>query len=138
MRECVKMRIILCFVFGEEHDLLQFGRFASISLLRHFPDDDNVSMCSESSMLLSSYDAKNSPRKQAEFNYPSQWTVEDVVKWLGDVSLHAFGDNFRRHEIDGSVLIDETDGVNDDVIRQLIPPIGAQLKFRRMLRALRR
>ena len=95
-------------------------------------------MCSESSMALSSYDAKQSPRKQMEFAYPTQWTVEDVTKWLSDVSLQAFTENFRRHEIDGSVLIDETDGVNDEIIRQLIPPIGAQLKFRKMLRALRR
>lgn len=34
-------------------------------------------------------------------------------------------------------LADEVDGLNDAMIKQLIQPIGTQLKFRKALRALR-
>lgn len=105
---------------------------------RHYPDDDAVSMCSEASMLMSSFDGKQNRPIQTEGEYPANWTIDDVSKWLADISLQQYSDNFRKHDIDGSVLIDEIDGVTDETIKQLIPPLGTQLKFRRALRSLRR
>lgn len=95
-------------------------------------------MCSESSVLMSSFDGKQNRPVVPEGEYPANWTVEDVSKWLNDISLAQYSDNFRRHDIDGSVLVDEIDGVTDDTIKQLIPPLGTQLKFKRALRSLRR
>lgn len=90
-------------------------------------------------MLMSSYDHKQTSRtQQSNLDYPSNWTIDDVGKWLNTISLQQYSDNFRRNDIDGSVLIDEIDGVNDETIRQLIPPLGTQLKFRKALRTLRR
>lgn len=43
-----------------------------------------------------------------------------------------------ENHIDGSILIGEIDGVNDNVIKQLIPPLGTQLKFKKALRKLRK
>jgi hypothetical protein len=107
--------------------------------LRHYPDDDTVSLTSENSMLMSSFDNKQTPRsQQSDVDYPSNWTIDDVTKWLSDLSLQQYSDNFRRNDIDGSVLIDEIDGVNDETIKQLIPPLGTQLKFKKALRTLRR
>jgi len=106
--------------------------------LRHYPEDDTASMYSENSILISSFDNKQIRTQHSDIDYPSNWSVEDVTKWLNDLSLQQYSDNFRRHDIDGSVLIDEIDGVNDDTIRQLIPPIGTQLKFKKALRTLRR
>jgi hypothetical protein len=45
---------------------------------------------------------------------------------------------FLENEIDGSVLIDEIDGLNDDIIKELIPSLGTQLKFKKALRILRK
>jgi hypothetical protein len=106
---------------------------------RHYPNEDSLSMCSESAVIHLSYVGEQSTLtgKLDELRYPGEWTVDDVIKWLHGLSLQAFTDNFRKNEIDGSVLIDETDGINDDIIRQLIPPIGIQLKFRKALRVLR-
>lgn len=95
-------------------------------------------MCSESSILMSSFDSKQIRPQPTDGDYPSNWTIDDVIKWLGDLSLQQYGENFRRNDIDGSVLIDEIDGVNDETIKQLIPPLGTQLKFRKALRTLRR
>jgi hypothetical protein len=105
--------------------------------LRHYTDDDNVSIYSDSSMLTSSFDTKRTPTN-SDSDYPVNWTVDDVTKWLGDISLQQYSDNFRKHNIDGSVLIDEIDGIDNEIIKQLIPPIGTQLKFRKALRILRR
>jgi hypothetical protein len=87
---------------------------------------------------MSSYDGKQTRTQQSDVDYPSNWNVDDVAKWLGDLSLQQYVDNFRRNDIDGSVLIDETDGINDETIKQLIPPLGTQLKFKKALRTLRR
>ena len=90
-------------------------------------------------LMSSSYDSKQTPRNQhSDFDYPSNWSIDDVGKWLATLSLQQYTDNFRRHDIDGSVLIDEIDGVNDETIKQLIAPLGTQLKFRKALRTLRR
>jgi len=96
-----------------------------------------VSVYSESSILAGSFDSKQTANQSNEFDYPSNWSLDDVAKWLNDISLQQYSENFRRNDIDGSVLIDEVDGVNDDTIRQLIPPLGTQLKFKRALRSLR-
>lgn len=104
-----------------------------------FREEDTISMCSESSMLFSSYDQRMMRANvNSEPSYPSQWSIEDVGKWLNEIALQAYVENFRRHDIDGSILIDETDGINDDIIRQLIPSLGTQLKFKKALRALRK
>jgi hypothetical protein len=105
---------------------------------RHYPDDDTISMCSENSALMSSYDGKQNRTRQSDAEYPLNWTIDDVSKWLADLSLQQYSENFRKNDIDGSVLIDETDGITDETIRQLIPPLGTQLKFRKALRTLRR
>lgn len=105
---------------------------------RHYVDDDTLSVCSETSTLLSAYDQKQTRGQQNDLSYPSSWSVDDVAKWLNDVSLHAYSDNFRKNDIDGSVLVDEMDGVNDETIKQLIPPLGTQLKFKKALRRLRK
>ena len=90
-------------------------------------------------MLMSSYDSKQTSRnQQLDSDYPSNWSVDDVGKWLATLSLQQYTDSFRRNDIDGSVLIDEIDGVTDETIKQLIPPLGTQLKFRKALRTLRR
>ena len=95
-------------------------------------------MCSESSVLMSSFDGKQNRPVLVDGEYPANWTVDDVSKWLTDISLPQYTDNFRKHDIDGSVLVDEIDGVTDETIKQLIPPLGTQLKFKRALRSLRR
>jgi hypothetical protein len=95
-------------------------------------------MYSENSLLTSSFDGKQNRRQPSDAEYPSNWTVEDVSKWLGDLSLQQYSENFRRNDIDGSVLMDDMDGVTDETIRQLIPPLGTQLKFRKALRTLRK
>lgn len=95
-------------------------------------------MCSESSVLMSSFDGKQNRPALSDGEYPANWTVDDVSKWLTDISLSQYSDNFRKHDIDGSVLVDEIDGVTDETIKQLIPPLGTQLKFKRALRSLRR
>ncbi|CAF3389791.1 unnamed protein product [Rotaria sp. Silwood1] len=105
--------------------------------IRHYPDDDTVSINSNNSMLMSSFDYKQISMEQSDLDYPSNWTVDDVTKWLSDLSLQQYSDNFRKNDIDGSVLIDETDGVNDETIKQLIPSLGTQLKFKKALRTLR-
>ncbi|CAF2373741.1 unnamed protein product [Rotaria sp. Silwood2] len=105
--------------------------------IRHYPDDDTVSIGSDTSMLMSLFDHKQISTQQSDHDYPSNWTVDDVTKWLNDMSLEQYSDNFRKNDIDGSVLIDETDGVNDDTIKQLIPSLGTQLKFKKALRILR-
>jgi len=87
---------------------------------------------------MSSFDNKQTRTQQSNPDYPSNWTIDDVTKWLNDLSLQQYIDNFRRHDIDGSVLIDELDGVNDETIKQLIPSLGTQLKFKKALRTLRR
>ena len=95
-------------------------------------------MCSETSALFSSYDPKQARAQSNDPSYPSNWSVDDVAKWLNDVSLHSYSENFRKNDIDGSVLVDEMDGVNDETIKQLIPPLGTQLKFKKALRRLRK
>ncbi len=129
------MKIILFIVFGKAR---KSNQCLSGLYFRHYADDDTVSICSESSMLMSSYDSKQTRTRQSDVDYPSNWNVDDVAKWLGDLSLQQYIDNFRRNDIDGSVLIDEIDGVNDETIKQLIPPLGTQLKFKKALRTLRR
>jgi hypothetical protein len=89
-------------------------------------------------MLTSSFDSKQTPTQVTEHDYPTNWSTNDVTKWLSDISLQSYSDNFRKNDIDGSVLIDETDGITDDIIRQLIPSLGTQLKFKKALRILRR
>ena len=106
--------------------------------LRHYPDDDAISMCSESSVIISGFDNKPTRIQQSDFDYPSNWSVDDVAKWLGDLSLQQYSDSFRKNDIDASVLIDEVDGVNDETIKQLIPQLGTQLKFKKALKTLRR
>ncbi|CAF1255452.1 unnamed protein product [Rotaria magnacalcarata] len=105
--------------------------------VRHYPDDDSVSMCSDNSILMSSFEQKPSSIQHSDLDYPPNWNIDDVTKWLGDISLQQYGDNFRKNDIDGSVLIDEVDGINDDTIKQLIPSLGTQLKFKKALRTLR-
>ncbi len=95
-------------------------------------------MYSESSILTLSFDGKQNRNQQSDSEYPSNWTVDDVSKWLGDLSLQQYSENFRRNDIDGSVLVDEIDGITDETIKQLIPPLGTQLKFRKALRSLRK
>lgn len=142
MPRCEMMNIIHSIAFGmfieldrEKQILLSKSSFV---YWRHYPDDDTVSMCSENSVLMSSFDGKANRPPQPEGEYPANWTIDDVIKWLSDISLQQYSDNFRKHDIDGSVLVDEIDGVNDETIKQLIPPLGTQLKFKRALRSLRR
>ena len=88
---------------------------------------------------MSSYDPKpNQTNANNDLTYPNQWTTDDVGKWLTDISLPAYCENFRKNDIDGSILVDETDGITDDIIRQLIPSLGTQLKFKKALRSLRK
>ncbi|CAF1530839.1 unnamed protein product [Adineta ricciae] len=105
--------------------------------LRHYPDEDNVSMYSETSTLVSSYDMKHSRLGHHEHDNPLYWTVDDVVKWLNEISLQQYEEIFRKNNIDGSILMDENDGIDNDTLQQLIPALGSQLKFRKALRMLR-
>lgn len=89
-------------------------------------------------MLMSSFDSKQTRTQQSDLEYPSNWTIDDVTKWLGDLSLQQYSETFRKNDIDGSILVDEIDGVNDETIKQLIPSLGTQLKFKKALRTLRR
>ncbi|CAF0939751.1 unnamed protein product [Adineta steineri] len=97
--------------------------------MKHLPDD-NI----ENSILTSSMRAYT---HTLDLSSPSDWSIDDVIRWLNDISLEAYIDNFRKNEIDGSVLIDEVDGLNDNIINQLIPPLGTQMKFKKALRTLR-
>lgn len=103
----------------------------------HYPEEDSVSI-SDLSIITPTLDHKQSPRPNSDIDYPCNWTVDEVTKWLNDVALQQYSDNFRKHDIDGAVLVDEIDGVNDDTIKQLIPSLGAQMKFKKALRTLRR
>ncbi|CAF1321019.1 unnamed protein product [Adineta steineri] len=104
---------------------------------RHYRDDDNVSVYSEISSVSSSFDTKYLRSSQSMRDAASNWTVEEVAKWLCDISLQPYVEVFRRNNIDGGILIDEIDGLDDEIVHQLIPSIGHQLKLRKALRLLR-
>jgi hypothetical protein len=61
-------------------------------------DSDTLPMYKENSMSLSSYNPKQSstlPRYSSNLDYPSNWSVDDVIKWLNNISLQAYCENFR-------------------------------------------
>ncbi|CAF3601251.1 unnamed protein product, partial [Rotaria sordida] len=72
----------------------------TIYCIRHYLNDDIVSIGSNSLMLMSSIDHKQIDTKQSNFDYPLNWTVDDVTKWLDDISLQQYSDNFRKNDID--------------------------------------
>lgn len=36
---------------------------------------------------------------------PEKWTVEEVCKWLAEIGLDQYTDNFKQHHIDGAELL---------------------------------
>lgn len=47
------------------------------------------------SMLTSFYKSKQSPTNSIDLDYPSSWSIDDVTKWLHDISLENYCESFR-------------------------------------------
>lgn len=53
----------------------------------------------ENSTLTTSSKSKQSPTQSLDFDYPSSWNIDDVIKWLNNISLDAYGENFRSKKV---------------------------------------
>jgi len=62
-------------------------------------DNNTVSMYSKNSMLLSSYNSRQSQNYSLNFDYPSNWSIDDVVKWLNNISLQEYCEKFRSKNV---------------------------------------
>ena len=60
------------------------------------------------------------------------WSIYDVIDWLGTMNLRDYEDHFRKHHIDGSVLLE----LNEDNLRHSLKMEKSQDRSR-FLRGLR-
>ncbi|CAF0828798.1 unnamed protein product [Adineta ricciae] len=118
---------------GTDNATMRYNDDQTLYCVRHLVDG-TTSTEKINSKLISSYEKFKRP---LDYNHPERWSIDDVVQWLKEVSLNECIEEFQKNEIDGSVLADEADGLNENMIKQLISPIGTQLKFRKALRILR-
>jgi hypothetical protein len=46
-------------------------------------------------MMMSSHHQEQPHTHSLDLDYPSNWSIDDVIVWLHDISLEAYSENFR-------------------------------------------
>mmetsp|Transcript_50126 Transcript_50126/g.132473 ORF Transcript_50126/g.132473 Transcript_50126/m.132473 type:complete len:180 (-) Transcript_50126:3-542(-) len=78
--------------------------------------------------------ASESALAQANPVYVHDWTVEDVISWLGEVDLGHCAEFFRDNKITGDVLLDIT---REDLAEMGIVALGDRMRIFKCIEKLR-
>ncbi|CAF1297277.1 unnamed protein product [Rotaria sordida] len=98
----------------------------------------NVEPVAESTSELKAPNSKLPKQGIAEGvvnSIPESWSIEQVAQWLSSIHLEKHIEKFRENEINGSLLM--SDGLDDILLKELIPPLKYRIIFNNERKKLR-